>query len=166
MSTEDDNDDSGGIGATLALGFEDEEKLEDGLPLTEKEKATSGKLSSLRNRIRELLFTQHAACFFSAIAYVNMGKFPKEESQAYAEADKIRQDILTPWERSVTRSAARLKEQMRARDVDKKLKINDLEFPLSTTGHGIIAAYLFDDVDAVSFDTSRISLQLLMPLLI
>lgn len=66
-------DDNAGVGATLALGFgEDEEEPVDksGIPLTEKEKATSVKLTALRNRIRELLFSQHSARFFSAIAYV------------------------------------------------------------------------------------------------
>lgn len=58
------------LAETLGLGLDDEaDEGPHALKLNEKDKAAIAKLSSLRNRLRELVFVEHNALFFSGSAY-------------------------------------------------------------------------------------------------
>lgn len=53
----------------LGMGDEEEEGKEHGTFRSEADRAAQAKLSAMRNRLRELLFVEHNALFFSASAY-------------------------------------------------------------------------------------------------
>lgn len=74
-----------------------------------------------------------------------MGKFPDEESEAYARAERLRVVILNPYERNVDRSIRLLDEQQEERDEDGELDITDLELSFAKVGRGIVAREAFDD---------------------
>lgn len=170
-----------GLGAALGLGFGEDTRLDGGLPISEKERQNLGRLSTLRTRLRELLFVQHSANFFMGSAYFksvtrfelsfailiyfcSLGKFPDLEAEAYATADVLRQTILQPWESAVDTSAKRLRSQMDVRDEESPLDIVDLEVPFNSAGHGIIAAEVFEGIAETSdnLNTSEFAIRSFM----
>ncbi|KAK4700839.1 E3 ubiquitin-protein ligase SHPRH, partial [Phenoliferia sp. Uapishka_3] len=144
------SDDNNSVGGALGLGLDDEEKSGD-IPLSENERAIGARLAALRNRLREVLLIQHFAYFFSGATYFNllssMGKFPDEERIAYADAEELRQTILKPHELRVQVASARLRSQMVARDKVRKLELDHFEVDFSTTGHGLVGAHVFEEIE-------------------
>ena len=76
-----------------------------------------------------------------------MGKFADEERQAYADAEELRQTILKPYEAHVELAAAKLRDQMDARDKQREFQIEHLEIEFSSTGHGFVGAHVFEDIE-------------------
>lgn len=74
-----------------------------------------------------------------------MGKFPDEESEAYARAERLRVVILNPYERNVDRAIRLLDDQQEERDEEAELDVTDLELSFAKVGHGIVAREAFED---------------------
>ncbi|GAA5889557.1 hypothetical protein JCM5296_005984 [Sporobolomyces johnsonii] len=137
------------VAGALQVGFRNDQGQDDEL-LTEKERAFARSLSGLRNRLRDLLFVQHSAWFFTGHANFNL-KREQEETEAYAQAERLRQTILQPYENHVEKAQATLQEQLDARDDDDKpLEVTDLELPFNKRGHGLVAIGVFEDIEIAS----------------
>ncbi|CEQ41752.1 SPOSA6832_03505 [Sporobolomyces salmonicolor] len=150
------------VAGALQVGFQNDQGQDDEF-LTEKERAFARSLSGLRNRLRDLLFVQHSAWFFTGHANfkledmvlmeardANSLKREKEETEAYAQAERLRQIILQPYENHVEKAQATLREQLDARNEDKPLEATDLELSFNKRGHGLVAIDVFEDIEITS----------------
>ncbi|KAM0786243.1 hypothetical protein ACM66B_007043 [Microbotryomycetes sp. NB124-2] len=134
----------------LGLGMAEEERDQDDHRLvSDKERALTRTLGTLRNRLRDFLFIEHNALFFSGNAYFNMGKFADEEADMYRRAEQLRVRILTPWEKQVDAAIKLLRKQMRKRDEDagEELTIDDIEFHFGEMEGGILAREAYQDAE-------------------
>ncbi|KAK4049943.1 hypothetical protein OIV83_003767 [Microbotryomycetes sp. JL201] len=134
----------------LGLGMAEEEDDQNSHRIiSDKERALTRTLGTLRNRLRDFLFIEHNALFFSGNAYFNMGKFPEEEAEMYRRAEQLRVKILTPWEKQVDAAIKLLRKQMRKRDMDagEELTIDDIEFHFGETRGGILAREAYEDAE-------------------
>ncbi|GAA5969948.1 hypothetical protein JCM21900_002450 [Sporobolomyces salmonicolor] len=136
------------VAGALQVGFQNDQGQDDEF-LTEKERAFARSLSGLRNRLRDLLFVQHSAWFFMGHANFNL-KREKEETEAYAQAERLRQIILQPYENHVEKAQATLREQLDARNENKPLEATDLELSFNKRGHGLVAIDVFEDIEITS----------------
>ncbi|GAA6018689.1 hypothetical protein JCM11491_001262 [Sporobolomyces phaffii] len=131
-----------GVAGALQVGFANDEG-QDKDTLSDRERAFARSLSSLRNRLRDLLFVKHSALFFSGHAYFNT-KQEEKETRLYAEAEKLRQTLLQPYEDHVEKAQTTLVASLDA------LEVTDLELPFNELGHGIVALSVYEDIEITS----------------
>lgn len=80
------------VAGALQVGFANDEGQDEEI-LSAQERAFARSLSSLRNRLRDLLFVKHSALFFTGHAHFNL-KQEEEETKAYSKAEQLRQTLL------------------------------------------------------------------------
>lgn len=74
-----------------------------------------------------------------------MGKFPEEEADSYAKAERLRAVILAPYEKQVDRASSAFANKQEAREeTSGELDISTLEWSFSKVGHGLVAVDAFE----------------------
>lgn len=89
----------------------------------------------------------------SSNAYFAMGNKADEETAAYAEAERIRKQLVT----SAESQASRLMTKMQQRVKDKPLTAGSLAIELSADKPGLKSARVFDTIEEIAEEAERIA---------
>lgn len=94
-------------------------------PKTDKERALTAREVVLQARLRDFAMLLHAALFLAGGVYFNIGKeeMGELEKASYAEAEKLRSQLLAIYENQTDRAAVGLRGWLQAKEDEKPIDV-------------------------------------------